>query len=194
MSWGEARSPTAAGAMARSAQMELEFLVERAQVGIPKGGRIRIPSRWHRAIGVEAHIVRDFTGRCLLSMPESTWLGIAQRFDAGAHIDEAAGRAARIFLSSSCLARVDRWGRITTSAWLRESVGLGHAGVPVGAGNRLEPWDERAWDDWRNAVLSGESVPPQWPVARVHTPVSADFETRRERVPRDGQQGVLEAR
>ena len=50
---------------------------------------------------------------------------------------------------------MDASGRILLPAPLREFANLDKRVVLVGQGNKFEIWNEQAWQDWREALLSG---------------------------------------
>jgi MraZ protein len=52
----------------------------------------------------------------------------------------------RVFLSGASDEAVDRQGRVTIPATLRNYAGLSRDCTVIGAGQRVEIWDTEAWD------------------------------------------------
>jgi MraZ protein len=61
----------------------------------------------------------------------------------------------RLFYGSSQDAELDAAGRIMVPGFLGEHASLSKEVVVVGAGDRLELWDKRAWAEHRSTLLSG---------------------------------------
>ncbi|HEX3509565.1 MAG TPA: division/cell wall cluster transcriptional repressor MraZ [Solirubrobacteraceae bacterium] len=61
----------------------------------------------------------------------------------------------RFFYGGSHDADLDAAGRIMLPGYLREHAALAKDVVVVGAGDRLELWDRRTWNEHRSTLLSG---------------------------------------
>jgi MraZ protein len=119
--------------------------------------RLTVPARYRSALagGVVMAITVDqspcvgvwrpddydqYTGRALAQVPPlSAELTELQRF----------------FFGSSSDTELDAAGRIMVPSFLLNHAGLSKDVVVVGAGDRLELWDQVRWQDHRPALLSG---------------------------------------
>jgi MraZ protein len=119
--------------------------------------RLTVPARYRSALagGVVMAITVDqspcvgvwrpddydqYTGRALAQVPPlSAELTELQRF----------------FFGSSSETELDAAGRIMVPSFLSNHAGLSKDVVVVGAGDRLELWDQVRWQDHRPALLSG---------------------------------------
>jgi MraZ protein len=61
---------------------------------------------------------------------------------------KAARAYGRVFFASAHSELPDKQGRVTIPAHLREYAGLDRDAVVIGASNRVEIWDQQAWESY----------------------------------------------
>lgn len=124
---------------------------------IDKQGRIVIPSRLRVSIKKESNGIVYITKgieECLFVFPEKIF---HQQSEKISEIPFTKGNPrifTRIFYSSSFQSRIDKQGRILIPLNLIEYAGIKENIVVVGAGKRIEIWDEGKWNDFYKKYIS----------------------------------------
>ena len=136
-------------------------------VTIDAKGRLAVPAR-HRELlsgrGVHSLIMTISPwDSCIWLYPLPDWDEIEsqlQRLPAG---DAEARMTRRVVLGHATDCPLDGQGRILVPQELRELVGLDRQSVVLGQGNKLEIWDEPAWQrrraEWLQDVAAGSASP-----------------------------------
>ncbi len=88
---------------------------------------------------------------CLYVWPQHEIERITERLREAPVSNKAARDYVRMFSSASSQEIPDKQGRITIPPALRDWASLERDVVVIGAMNRLEIWDEQAWDDYSSA-------------------------------------------
>ena len=110
-------------------------------------GRLAIPVKF-RAQLAEGAVVTRGLDRSLFLYPKADWDKLAQKI-AALPIGQADTRAfARLMLAGAMDVEVDKSGRVTVPEYLREYAGLSKNAVVTGLYDRLEIWDEQAWNEY----------------------------------------------
>lgn len=110
--------------------------------------RIAIPAKFRKEIGSTAVIVRGLDA-CLFLYPERTWEKIASKLGE-LPMGQAGTRSfVRLMLAGAHEVEVDKLGRILIPEHLKEAAGLGKKVVLAGVFNRIELWNEEAWEEYR---------------------------------------------
>lgn len=115
---------------------------------IDQKGRLAIPAKF-RLLLAEGAVVTRGIDRCLFLYPKSSWLELAERL-VKLPLNQANARAfARLMLAGAMDVGLDQQGRILVPDYLRTYAGLSKRVVVAGLYNRLEIWEESAWNAYR---------------------------------------------
>ncbi|MFA6908942.1 MAG: division/cell wall cluster transcriptional repressor MraZ [Patescibacteria group bacterium] len=119
-------------------------------------GRLAIPVKFRTAFRGGAVVTRGLDN-CLFVYPAKDWKALADRL-AKLPISKANTRAfARMMLAGAMDLEIDRQGRVVLPDYLRTFAGLKKMLVVTGLYNRLEIWDETAWEQYRTGTESKSS-------------------------------------
>ncbi len=114
-------------------------------------GRLAIPAKF-RAILKKGAVVTKGLDNCLFLYSKEQFEIIAQKF-ASLPVSQAKARAfARHMLAGAMDVEFDNQGRINLPEYLRRFAGLKKSTIVAGLYNRLEIWDERAWNSYKAAA------------------------------------------
>lgn len=113
--------------------------------------RLSLPSKFRKELGSSVIVTRGLD-RCLFVYPKAAWKKEAQRFAAHS-AGGAAGRAfARLMLAGANEAEVDSAGRVLVPDYLKAYAGLSGKCVVAGVSDRIELWDEAAWEAYTRDI------------------------------------------
>ena len=116
-------------------------------------GRVAVPAKFRNQISSGAIITRGLD-HCLFVFTEADWEALAQKIVA-LPLAQANSRAfARLMLSGASSVELDSQGRILIPDYLRKYAGLGKSVKVIGVYNRVEVWDEVAWQKYREKTES----------------------------------------
>ena len=111
--------------------------------------RLAVPSKFRKQLGMQVVVTRGLD-RCLSVYSLDAWNGIAQKLSSFP-IGEASTRSfVRMMLSGAADVECDGQGRILLPEYLKEYAGLEKDVVITGLFDRVEIWDAKKWDDYRN--------------------------------------------
>lgn len=112
--------------------------------------RISIPSKFRTKLG-KKFIITQGLDNCLFIYPVKEWEKIAAKLtELG--ISQAGRGFNRFMLSGACEVSIDSVGRILVPENLRNFAKIKSKVVFAGVYNRVEVWDEKAWDVYKNQV------------------------------------------
>jgi MraZ protein len=110
-------------------------------------GRLAIPVKFRADLAAGAVVTRGLD-RSLFLYPKSEWETLAAKL-ATLPLGQADTRAfARLMLAGAMDVEVDKSGRVTIPEYLRTYAGVSKDVVVTGLYNRLEVWDEKAWNEY----------------------------------------------
>ena len=110
--------------------------------------RLAIPAKMRLGLKNGAVVTKGLDN-CLFLYPKKEWQSIAAKM-AALPVNKANDRAlARHFLAGAMEVEFDSQGRITLPEYLRSFAGLKKKVVVAGLYNRLEIWDEAAWNKYK---------------------------------------------
>ncbi len=110
-------------------------------------GRLSIPIGYRTALQEGAVVTRGLD-HTLFLYPKEQWKSLAAKI-AALPLSQADTRAfARLMLAGAMEVTIDRSGRITVPEYLRTYANLQKRTVISGLYDRLEIWDEDAWQDY----------------------------------------------
>jgi MraZ protein len=113
--------------------------------------RISLPAKFRKELGKSVVVTRGLD-KCLFVYPKKAWEHEAARiaqFSSGS----AAGRGlSRLMLAGASEADVDGAGRILVPDYLKLFAQLESKAVVAGVSDRVEIWDERAWEIYTKTI------------------------------------------
>ncbi|MFZ2804270.1 MAG: division/cell wall cluster transcriptional repressor MraZ [Patescibacteria group bacterium] len=108
-------------------------------------GRLAIPVKFRAALSEGAVVTRGLD-RSLFLYPKADWEKLAAKI-AALPLGQSDTRAfARLMLAGAMDVEVDKSGRVTLPEYLRTYAGTSKNVVVTGLYDRLEIWDEEAWN------------------------------------------------
>lgn len=113
--------------------------------------RISVPAKFRKELGASVVVTRGLD-KCLFVYAKSAWKREAEKI-AQHSTGSAAGRGlSRLMLAGATEADVDSAGRILIPDYLRQYAGLGEKNVLAGVSDRVEIWEEKAWDAYTKTI------------------------------------------
>lgn len=111
-------------------------------------GRLAVPVKFRAELARGAVITRGLD-KTLFLYAANEWSKLAERL-AALPFSQANARAfARLMLAGATEVAPDKQGRVMIQEHLRAYAGLKKAVVVAGLYNRVEIWDDKAWDAYR---------------------------------------------
>lgn len=108
-------------------------------------GRLAVPIKFRAALAEGAVVTRGLD-RSLFLYPKADWEKLAAKI-AALPLGQSDTRAfARLMLAGAMDVEVDKSGRVTLPEYLRTYAGVAKNVVVTGLYDRLEIWDEDAWN------------------------------------------------
>jgi MraZ protein len=108
-------------------------------------GRLAVPIKFRAALAEGAVVTRGLD-RSLFLYPKTEWEKLAAKI-AALPLGQSDTRAfARLMLAGAMDVEVDKSGRVTLPEYLRTYAGVAKNVVVTGLYDRLEIWDEEAWN------------------------------------------------
>ncbi len=115
---------------------------------IDSKGRIAIPAKFRHKLAGGAIITRGLD-HCLFVFTGKDWEALAQKL-ISLPLAQANSRAfVRLMLSGASDVELDTQGRILVPDYLRKYAGLDKVAKVTGVYNRIEIWDEKAWQEYK---------------------------------------------
>lgn len=110
-------------------------------------GRLAVPVKFRVQLAEGAVVTRGLD-RSLFLYPKKEWNTLAAKI-AALPLGQADTRAfARLMLAGAMDVEVDKSGRVTVPEYLRTYAGLAKNVVVTGMYDRLEIWDQTAWETY----------------------------------------------
>ena len=107
--------------------------------------RLAVPVKFRQGLGKKAVITRGLDN-CLFLYPQKEWQALAEKLSS-LPISQADARGfSRIMLAGAMEVDLDRLGRILVPDYLKKYAGLSKKAVVAGLYNRIEIWDEKVWE------------------------------------------------
>src|SRR3989338_3463763 len=120
-------------------------------VSMDNKGRIAIPARFSSVLNAAAVITRGLD-KSLFIYSKSEWEKIAQKL-ASLPLSQANSRAfSRLMLAGAYELEFDKQGRVNIPDSLRQFGSLTKKVVVAGLYNRIELWDEKAWELYKQTT------------------------------------------
>jgi MraZ protein len=116
-------------------------------------GRIILPAAFREELH-EGLVMTVGLDNCLTIHPSAEWLRVVGELRALRTTDRRERAFARVMTSSAHAEELDRQGRVTIPARLRDYAGLERDVTVVGADSRLELWDSARWETYRDQAMA----------------------------------------
>ena len=113
--------------------------------------RLAIPSKFRKELGKGAVITRGLDN-CLVIYPVKEWEKMSDKLGKLPASQLEARGFARIMLAGAAAAEFDQLGRSLIPEYLKHYASLEKDVVITGLYNRLEVWDAKAWDTYKQKV------------------------------------------
>jgi MraZ protein len=116
--------------------------------------RLSLPSKFRKEVGKKVVITRGLDS-CLFVYPMQSWIQIADKLSQ-LPIGGADTRGmSRFLLSGAVESDVDGAGRILVPDFLKDFADLKSRVVLAGVSDRIEIWNEKAWEEYKRRIEKG---------------------------------------
>ena len=114
-------------------------------------GRMAVPAKFRSLLKGGAVVTRGLDN-CLFLYPKKQWNVLAVKLS-NLPISQGKARAfSRLMLAGAMDVEFDNQGRITLPEYLRKFAGLNKKSIIAGLYDRLEIWDETAWNTYKEGM------------------------------------------
>jgi MraZ protein len=114
-------------------------------------GRLSMPAKFRHMLEHGAVVTKGLDS-CLFVYTHEEWDRLAKKL-ASLPLSNAKSRAfARLMLAGAMDVGIDKQGRIVVPEYLRKYAQFGKKVVIAGLFNRIELWDEAAWESYKSAT------------------------------------------
>ena len=113
-------------------------------------GRIAIPSKYRDILGNSFVITRGIE-HCIYVYPNDTFNHIVTKLESLPFTKKDARAFTRFFMSGATATELDKQGRVNIPSPLISYANLSKKCVIVGTGDRLEIWDEEAFNEFMSS-------------------------------------------
>jgi len=118
-------------------------------------GRMAVPIKMRGQLSDGAVVTRG-VDTCLFIYPKTEWDTLATKLANLPLTDTKARAFVRLMLSGAMDVEFDKQGRILLPAYLRSYASLKKEAVIVGLYNRLEVWDDKNWQEFKDKTAENE--------------------------------------
>ena len=116
--------------------------------------RLALPSKFRGELGTDVIITKGVEN-CLVVYTQKEWDVMSRKLE-NLPISQGEARSfTRHFLASATEVVLDKLGRVLIPDYLKEYGGFKKNVVICGLSNRLEIWDEHAWEAYRKSAEKG---------------------------------------
>lgn len=113
--------------------------------------RLSVPAKWRKELGKRVVVTKGLD-TCLFVYPLKEWGQITEKIGQLPFGQASTRDFNRFFLSGAVETEVDSAGRILVPDFLKEFAKLGSKVVLAGVHDRVEIWDETAWDEYKHRI------------------------------------------
>lgn len=110
-------------------------------------GRLAIPQKFRKQLAGKAVVTRGLDD-CLFVYTAAEWKKLAKKLSELPFSQNKSRALARLMLAGAMEVELDKQGRILLPEYLRKYAGLGKTAVVAGLFNRIEIWDQKAWEKY----------------------------------------------
>ena len=118
------------------------------QYSIDDKKRLAVPVKFRSSLGKKAVVTRGLDD-CLFMYPMKEWEVLAKKLSQMPLSQADARGFARIMLAGAMEVSLDALGRILIPDYLKNYAGLSKKVVIAGLYNRVEIWDEKKWNTYK---------------------------------------------
>ncbi|MEA4922028.1 MAG: division/cell wall cluster transcriptional repressor MraZ [Eubacteriaceae bacterium] len=120
--------------------------------------RMIIPSKYRDELGLKCVITRGID-KCLYIYPIPEWEAFSEQLSKLPKADPKARNFVRHFYGNAEECEIDRQGRVTVPAALRDYGQIEKELVTIGNGEKIEVWSRNVWEeDMQEAKLNGDDI------------------------------------
>ncbi|MGD8741792.1 MAG: division/cell wall cluster transcriptional repressor MraZ [Granulosicoccaceae bacterium] len=126
-------------------------------ISLDAKGRMAIPTRYRERLHERCDgqiVVTVDRDHCLLIYPLPEWEEIERKLVRLPSLNKQARRLQRLLIGHATECQLDGSGRVLLPPPLREFANLERNAVLIGQGNKFELWDEKLWNERREAWLA----------------------------------------
>lgn len=118
---------------------------------LDKKKRVALPARFRRELGKRITITHGFDN-CLFIYPTSGWKRFSEKLESLSLGQSDTRGINRFIFGGAVEIDIDSLGRILIPDFLKEFAGLKTKVVIVGVQNRVEIWDDKAWNGYKGRI------------------------------------------
>ncbi len=118
---------------------------------IDEKSRLAIPIKFRPELAGGAVVTKGLDG-CLFLYTIVEWQKWVEKINTMPVTQKTARAFSRMMLGGAMDVEVDKQGRIILPKYLVEYAGLSHNVIVAGLFNRLEIWDQKAWQEYKAAT------------------------------------------
>jgi len=126
------------------------------QHNIDDKGRLAVPVKFRNDLARGAVVTRGLDN-CLFLYPQKDWEVLADKLSKLPISKKNTRAFARLMLAGAMDCEIDKQGRIILPDYLRKYAEINKKVVVAGLYNRLEIWDEEAWNKYKAGAEKGSS-------------------------------------
>lgn len=119
-------------------------------------GRISMPVKFRSKMAGGAVVTKGLDS-CLSVYTVEEWGKLAEKLAALPLTNSASRAFARLMLAGATQVNIDKQGRITLPAYLREYAGLDSSIIVAGLFSRVEIWSQEGWKNYKQGTESDTS-------------------------------------
>ncbi|MDD5091147.1 MAG: division/cell wall cluster transcriptional repressor MraZ [Candidatus Wallbacteria bacterium] len=120
-------------------------------------GRLILPSRFRDKLG-ESFVVTCGLDTCLVVFPPEEWGKYLSRLESLQFHKKDFRAYLRLVLAKANDVEIDRLGRFTVPANLREYAGISREVVVNGVSDKIEIWSQQIWDEYSRKAISNYEI------------------------------------
>ena len=110
-------------------------------------GRLAIPKKFRSDLSKGAVVTRGLDN-CLFLYTTKEWEKLAEKLSSLPFAQANTRAFARLMLAGAMDVKLDKQGRVILPEYLRSFAGLKKSTIVAGLYNRLEIWDQKAWQSY----------------------------------------------
>lgn len=110
-------------------------------------GRIFVPAKFRPELGEQFVVTRGLES-CLFVYSMNEWNKIVSKLNTLPFTKQSVRNFSRFFLSGATIVELDKQGRINITSPLTTYASLEKECIIIGVGERLEIWNEKAWNEF----------------------------------------------
>jgi MraZ protein len=113
--------------------------------------RMSLPSKFRKELGKEV-VITPGLDNCLFMFTKKEWNTISKKLSDFSLLQQDNRSFHRYMFGGAQEVKVDTSGRILIPDFLKDRVKLKGKVALVGVQNRIELWDEKAWNDYKKVI------------------------------------------